>query len=509
MRRSWAAVTVGALALVVVAVSFALFRYTSEGLGAGDGYVVHAYFRDALGIVGKSPVRTAGLDIGKIEEKTLAPDARARISIRIQEGITLYENAQIAKKSASLLGEYYLDLDPGTAFEIRNGQRVEHRKLQHGDEIKDVREQTSVGEIMDQVGTIMPLIRDILRDVRELTSGQVKEIAERVNELVERNSIVLERLLLRIDNIAADVEGITRTQSDDIKIAITNIREITEGVKALVGTSSGEVSATGKEVRSSLQKLQSSVDKLDKSLGNVETITTRLKQGEGTAGRLLTDEGIANNIEQITEDAGGFVRGITRLQTIVGLRTEYNYLAGTFKNYFQVQLMPRPDKFYLIEIVDDPRGYREQTTEVRDNSERGVITERTIRTTDKLRFSLMFGKRGVLGLPWLTGRFGIKESTGGVGLDFSFLQDRLTLSADLFDARSNENPRLQGRATVSVYKQNLFVVAGADDLLNYQPAVGTGGAFFDWFFGLKLVFRDEDLKTLLLFGGSAVGAASQ
>ena len=73
---------------------------------------------------------------------------------------------------------------------------------------------------------------------------------------------------------------------------------------------------------------------------NMETVTNRLKEGEGTAGKLLTDHTIADNIEEITEDAGGFVRSLTRLQTIVGLRTEYNFLANTFKNYFSIQLCP-------------------------------------------------------------------------------------------------------------------------------------------------------------------------
>ena len=58
----------------------------------------------------------------------------------------------------------------------------------------------------------------------------------------------------------------------------------------------------------------------------METITGRLKEGEGTAGQLLTDDTIANNVEDITEDVG-VRRGVTRLQTLVGLRTEYNYLA--------------------------------------------------------------------------------------------------------------------------------------------------------------------------------------
>ena len=114
-------------------------------------------------------------------------------------------------------------------------------------------------------------------------------------------------------------------------------------------------------MRTSIAKLQPTVDNLDKTLKNMETITSRLEKGEGTAGRLLTDDTIARNVEEITEDAGTFVRGITKLQTIVGLRTEYNFLSSTFKNYLSVRLTPRPDKFYLIELVEDPRGFR--TTE--------------------------------------------------------------------------------------------------------------------------------------------------
>ena len=93
---------------------------------------------------------------------------------------------------------------------------------------------------------------------------------------------------------------------------------------------------------------------------NMETITDRLEKGEGTVGRLLTDDTIANNVEEITEDAGSFVR-LTRLQTIVGLRTEYNFSRARSRTTCRSQLMPRPDKFYLIELVEDPRGYREQT----------------------------------------------------------------------------------------------------------------------------------------------------
>jgi hypothetical protein len=83
------------------------------------------------------------------------------------------------------------------------------------------------------------------------------------------------------------------------------------------------------------------------------------------------------------------------------------------------------------------------------------------------------------------------------------------LSVDLFDARSNEYPRLQGRGTLAIYKNNFYLLAGIDDVINQQRATAGGGAFFDWFFGMQVLFRDEDLKSMLLFGGGALSGASK
>src|SRR5262249_3007003 len=158
------------------------------------------------------------------------------------------------------------------------------------------------------------------------------------------------------DHIAATIDNVTTAEAGDVKDSIKNIHEITESLKSLIGTTHEQVSKLGEKGNSSIDKLQTTIDNLDKSMKNVETVTGRLVKCEATAGQLLTDPTIANNVEEITEDAGSFVRSITRLQTIVGLRSEYNFLTNSFKNYLSVTLMPRPDKFYLIELVEDPRG---------------------------------------------------------------------------------------------------------------------------------------------------------
>jgi phospholipid/cholesterol/gamma-HCH transport system substrate-binding protein len=504
MRRSLAGLTVGALALVVIVTTYLLFQYTSKKIAGGQGYRVSALFHNALGVYDRTRVLSAGLRVGQVEDRELDQQSgKARVFIRILPGIRLYENAVIAKRSASLLGEYYLDVDPGTAVVMRGGQSIPQRELHDGDEVKNVSEPVDMGDIMNSVGETLPILKDILSDVRMMTSGPIKDLAKNADQLLERNSAVVERLLGRIDDIAATVQGITRSEADDVRVTLRNAREISESIKGLVGTTQGQVSGAGQDLRTSLQKLQSSIDNLDKSLRNVDKITGRMAEGEGTVGHLLTDDTVAKNLDSITDDVSTITRGVSRLQTIVGLRTEYNYMAHTFKSYVSIQLAPRPDKFYLIELVDDPRGYRTASSTVHYGSD-DVYSAQEVTTTEKLRFSFMFGKR------WgaFQGRFGIKESTGGVGGDLFLFDDRLSLSADIYDTRSNQYPRFTARAYLALYKKYLYLVGGVDDVFNRTRTQGYAGGYFDWFMGASLVFNDQDLKSLLLFGGAGAASAA-
>ena len=511
MRRSWASITVGALVLIVGLIGYKLIRSTSERNTASEGITVWALFHDASGLFEKSRVMTAGISVGQIERRELDPKtAKAKITIRIAPNIRLYENAVVTKKSASLLGEYYLEIDPGSEFREMNGRPTKMRVLVDGDEMKNVIEPVAFGDMMASIGTLIPVMREILQDVRTLTSGPISDIANNVNELIERNSVVLDRLLSRVDHIAATVEGVTTAEADDVKSSIRNVREITESIKSLIGTTHEQVAKLGEKGGGSIDKLQSSIDNLDKTMKNIETVTERIEKGEGTVGRLVTDDTIARNVEQITEDAGGFVRSITQLQTVVGLRSEYNFLTNSFKNYLAVTLIPRPDKFYLIELVEDPRGYRSKTLTVTNNSQTGTSSETKVTLTEQLRFTLQFGKRvGLSPNTSIGGRFGIKESTGGIAGDLYLFRDHLLLSIDVFDAKANRYPRIKATAQYAIWQRNLFMIAGVDDLANYTRGTG-GGALFDYFVGAQLVFNDEDLRALLLFGGgAAAGAASK
>ncbi len=312
MRRSWASITVGALVLIVAVLTYWLVRSVNEHAGGSEGYTVWAVFRDASGLFEKSRVQTAGISVGQIEKRGLYLDtARAKIVVRMQPGIKLYDNAVVTKKSASLLGEYYLEIDPGSEYGEVKGQKVKARLLKDGDEIKNVIEPVSLGDMMASVGTLIPVMREILQDVRTLTSGPISDIANNVSELIERNSEVLDRLLSRVEHIAATVDNVTTAEAGDVKESIKNVREITESIKSLIGTTHEQVAKLGEKGGGSIDKLQASIDNLDKTMKNMEEVTSKINDGKGTIGELVNNPTIAQNVEQITEDAGGFVRSIT------------------------------------------------------------------------------------------------------------------------------------------------------------------------------------------------------
>ena len=117
-----------------------------------------------------------------------------------------------------------------------------------------------------------------------------------------------------------------------------------------------------------------------------------------------------------------------------------------------------------------------------------------IEVTDAFRFTFQFGKR----VGPATFRFGIKESTGGVGLDFHFFNRRLEIMNDVFDFQANVYPRWKILLGYEFFS-HMYIVGGIDDAINDRPKDGTGGGR-DFFFGGQLRFSDDDLKNLLIFG---------
>ncbi len=86
----------------------------------GDqGYPLIARFTSVTGLREGSEVYMLGINVGRVAKLAMDQEKqKAVVEIRIRKGIKIYADAIAAIKTEGLIGDKYLDLDPGGAGEV-------------------------------------------------------------------------------------------------------------------------------------------------------------------------------------------------------------------------------------------------------------------------------------------------------------------------------------------------------------------------------------------------------
>jgi phospholipid/cholesterol/gamma-HCH transport system substrate-binding protein len=317
------------------------------------------------------------------------------------------------------------------------------------------------------------------------TLKNLADATEAINQTVRENRAVIHDTLENVNHITVNT-------GPELQKILLNVRVITEDVKELLAAQ-GKDGQGGGELRNTVERINRASKSLESALGHVDNIAGRVDRGEGTVGRLTKDEALINEVQGVAEGINDYVDGIRRLQTIVGLRSDYNFLANTVKSYVELRLQPREDKYYVIELINDPRGktsFTQTDTDTTNPNEPAHYRTVTTTTTDAFRFTIQFARR----MGPFTGRFGIKESTGGVGLDTHLLSNRFEVVQDLFGFGEEIKPRYRLYLGYE-FIHRLWLLGGVDHIFLPNRR--------DYFLGLQLRFTDDDLKTILPFTGGA------
>ena len=492
MARGTQAAKVGAFVVLTGAAAFGIYRFVSHEVGGGGGYTVHAFIHDATGLAERSRVTIAGIPVGSLDKIKLEK-GEARLEVRVGGDVVLYDNATLGKKSTSLLGESVVVLTPGTP---------DHRQLHDGDEIHIIVEETTPAELMDEVKEIADSVKQVAQQLAasigteqggtniKLILQNLADATDALNKTIRENREVIKETLINVNQI-------TRTANPELAKILENVRVITEDVRQLTAQTGENGAGQKGEIRDTVERLDRASKSLESALEHIDSVAGRIDRGEGTVGKLTKDDQLITEVQGVAEGVNDYVQNINRLQTIVGLRSDYNFLENTIKSYVSLRLQPREDKYYEIELINDPRGFTSITdTSVDTTDPRAPAHYRTITTTtsDTFRFSLQFARR----IGPFTGRFGIKESTGGLGLDLHLLQDRFEIVSDVFGFGEEVQPRFRVYVAYE-FIHRLWLLGGVDH--TFQPELR------DYFLGLMLRFNDEDLKTILPFSGGATAVA--
>jgi len=209
------------------------------------GYSVDVIYNYVSILDKGAPVRMAGVRVGEVSSVTLKPSAdglAAKVDVKlfIQDGVEVRENYVFKVQGTHVLSEPHIEITPKDGNEpiLHDGALV-------------------IGE--------SPLPVESLIDQAHLITKQVNVILE------------------NISNITGDAK-----MASDLKLAVSYLSEVGSSLNKILNGSEDDL-------KSSLTNLKSSTDDL-------KTVLGRLESGQGTAGLLLKDDALYNDLREFVAE---------------------------------------------------------------------------------------------------------------------------------------------------------------------------------------------------------------
>ena len=449
----------------------------------------YAVFTQAAGLPKQSKVRMAGVEVGRVIDIRL-DSGLALVTFTVDDVIKVYTDATASLANIGILGEKYIDLNPGNPTQ---------KEAQAGARLTSI---VGVGmdAIMESIGKISKDIEGVTYSLNASIGGEhgksrMDDMIDNLRSLVAELKAAAEENHHSFNRSMANIEAITKDFREQLPVLAKQLGDIGANINAMIDENRPEVSGFIADARKLAQGFQASSDDL-------KGIMDKLNHGEGTLGKLLTDDAtivkLNTGIDSLTEMLGGFKSMDMALD--MGAAS-WSGRGGSGRASLGITLMPTRDYWYSLEFASTPDGKITDETQMIAMIDplTGLKVEyplsfRRVKAEQTFAVSAEFNKR--LG-KYLVVHAGIIDGFGGGGAEFRALGDRFRVGALAYDFTKRydkENPRIKAIASYEFWK-GVYAQAGVQDIANKDLR--------SYFFGGGVRWKDDDIKKLVGLAGAA------
>src|SRR5512133_3830052 len=84
-----------------------------------ETYPVYARFASVVGLRPGSSIEVYGIEVGRVKSLTVDAERQmANVEMQINKGVKVYDDASATIKSAGVIGDKYVKVDPGGSGEV-------------------------------------------------------------------------------------------------------------------------------------------------------------------------------------------------------------------------------------------------------------------------------------------------------------------------------------------------------------------------------------------------------
>jgi phospholipid/cholesterol/gamma-HCH transport system substrate-binding protein len=276
-------IKIGFLALVGLTILYFGFRFlkgTDLFTTTNTYYVV---YKDVDGLTASNPVIINGYPVGRVNSITYAPELGNRmvVELDVDEEVALSSDTQAKLEDAGALGGKQIRILPGKSS----------TPLQSSDTLPGFTEAGLMAMLSEKAGPLTGSVETTLKQLNKLltefegigkeTKGlmaSAKGTSDQLNATLAENRSQLKALLIKLNSMA---EGLNKTQ-EKINPILENSEKLT---KKLADADTPALIASLKETSGELNKTLKAIN-----------------QSKGTAGKLIHDDKLYNNLNKTLAD---------------------------------------------------------------------------------------------------------------------------------------------------------------------------------------------------------------
>jgi len=217
----------------------------------------------------------------------------------VNEDLVLSRDAGAWIKTYGMLGERYIEIDPGTPGgpALSLGQKIEPKVS------------------IDDFNVILAKLGSIADDVKAVTSslskvfggdegeGSLRDILENLRTLstdlknvVAENNDAFSRITGNLDDLSGDLSTLVAENREAISATLASLPETSENVRMASSDLAGILAENREHLRVALANFESASGRLDKALADIEAISAKINSGEGLVGTLIQDDALAEEV---------------------------------------------------------------------------------------------------------------------------------------------------------------------------------------------------------------------
>jgi phospholipid/cholesterol/gamma-HCH transport system substrate-binding protein len=270
-------VLLGLISFVVV-----LFWMTDPATLRGR-YLVVTTVDDAGGVRAGDPVQMQGVNIGRVHDFEMVGPGRVDITLEIEGEWSIPEGSRTVFGEAGLFGGRTMVIERGSSPNmVQAGDTLRGEGAAGGGLLG------SVDELSAQAGSVLTAIDSLLNPT---TIGNVQGSARELEQLL------------------TELSAVTREQRATIGELTETLSRAASGLETAAGAGP-DVARAAARADSAMAVLTATSENIDAATTSLRSVLARMDAGEGTLGRLSTDDALYVNLNEAVQSINALVQDL-------------------------------------------------------------------------------------------------------------------------------------------------------------------------------------------------------